>query len=231
MEIVFIHGLQISDYREAYWKTWVAGEKDKDGKEICWPIAWLGKDFPVARILSLSYDSSLSRITGRMDLHLLGEAAILQEMVQLADVGQHNCPVVFVCHGLGGLIAKEIVIQAQWRFGKDPHYVRFLQNIRGFRIYSTQNVSKLADLASSLPKIGKIHQPVMETEFGRLNGLFDQIVSESSAKWAFEVIAEVPETVYVSFLLLKLSARRFYGSCLQFSCWTEVIYSTAYLGT
>jgi hypothetical protein len=213
MEIVFIHGLQISDYREAFWKTWVAGKRDGDGKEVIWPLAWLGKEFPRARILSLSYDSSAlkTNTTGRMDGYALGET-LVQEMVELAKVGQQsNCPVVFVCHSLGGIVVKWIVMQAHARqSGTDgPKYVSFLQNIAGFHYYATpHDGSKLADLASYLPKMGKMVKEleVINDNLGRLNGEFEQVEKEHFAnKWQFAVIAETHKTVYVS--CLNFSAR------------------------
>jgi hypothetical protein len=226
MEIVFIHGLQISDYREAFWKTWVAGKRDGDGKEVIWPLAWLGKEFPRARILSLSYDSSAlkTNTTGRMDGYALGET-LVQEMVELAKVGQQsNCPVVFVCHSLGGIVVKWIVMKAHARqSGTDgPKYVSFLQNITGFHYYATpHDGSKLADLASYLPKMGKMVKElevmpkmgkmvkelqVINDNLGRLNGQFEQVEKEHFAnKWQFAVIAETHKTVYVS--CLNFSAR------------------------
>ncbi|KAG0562989.1 hypothetical protein M758_9G185400 [Ceratodon purpureus] len=209
MEIVFIHGLQLSDYREAYWKTWVtSGKKEKDGKEVCWPVTWLGKEFPRARILSLCYDSSAlkSSTTGNMDGYILGES-LVQEMVVMAKVGQQSdCPIVFVCHSLGGIVVKSIVLQADARkSGKSdgPKYAKFLQNIRGFHYYATpHDGSKLADLASYLPKMGKMVKEleVINDGLGRLNGRFEQLEKDHFAnKWEFSVIAEAHKTVYKGF--------------------------------
>jgi len=32
VEIVFIHGLQLFDYWDAYWQTWTSGKLDEDKK-------------------------------------------------------------------------------------------------------------------------------------------------------------------------------------------------------
>jgi hypothetical protein len=204
MEIVFLHGLQLSDYKEAYWKTWVAGERDGNGEEVIWPATWLREEFPGARILSLCYDSSAikTNTTGTMDGFTVGES-LVQELVEIAKVGQQkNCPVVFVCHSLGGLIVKEIVIQAHRKFGKKPAYVTFLQNIRGFHFYATpHDGSKLADYFSHFPKMGKMVKKleVINDHLGRLNDQFEQIESENFAnKWQFAVIAETNKTTSVS---------------------------------
>ena len=204
MEIVFIHGLQISDYREAYWKTWVAGKRDGDGKEVIWPLAWLGKEFPRARILSLCYDSSVLKTNtiGRVDGFTVDES-LVEEMVNDAKVGQqNNCPIVFVCHSLGGLVVKEMIIQAQRKSGKNPKYVNFLQNIRGFQFYATpHDGSKLADLASHMPNMENMVEKlqVINGDLRRLNDEFERIEREQYAnKWQFAAIAETWKTESVS---------------------------------
>lgn len=131
IEIVFMHGLQFSDYKDAFWRTWIAGEKDEDGNEICWPKIWLGGHLPRARILSLSYDSPAWRTDtqGLMDAYRVGET-LVQEMVGMANIGQQkNCPVVFVAHSLGGLMV-EVVSKAEGKFRKDLEYQNFLQKHR-----------------------------------------------------------------------------------------------------
>jgi len=203
VEIVFLHGLQLYGFDEAYWKTWIAGKKGADGKEFCWPIAWLSKDLPGARIWSISYDSSAfkTRTTGNWDGFLLGES-LVQNMVGLADIGQENRPIVFVCHSLGGIVVKEIVIKAYYDFRSDPKYVNFLQNIIGFHFYATPHSgSKLADLAALLPKTGEMVYllKVINDQLGRLNGTFERIQRENyGGKWKFAVVAEKHKTSAVS---------------------------------
>jgi triacylglycerol esterase/lipase EstA (alpha/beta hydrolase family) len=203
MEIVFIHGLPFSDCKEAYWKTWVAGERDENGSEVIWPVAWLREEFPHTRILSLSYDSSVlkTNTTGRMD-NFTVEESLVEEMVNVAKVGQqNNCPIVFVCHSLGGLVVKEMVIQAQRKSGKNPKYVNFLQNIRGFQFYATpHDGSKLADLASHWPNMEDMVEKLkVINDDLRLNDEFERIEREQYAnKWQFAAIAETWKTEAVS---------------------------------
>jgi hypothetical protein len=210
MEVVFIHGLQLFDYSEAHWRTWTAGKNDTNGRVICWPVAWLGEEFPKARILSLNYDSCVLKTdtTGVMDGFLLGES-LVQEMVQFAKIGQqNNCPVVFVCHSVGGLVVKEIIIQAHRKFRNEPEYVSFLCNIRGYHFYATpHDGSKLADLVGylfsmrHLPSFGKMVTlvRVINNELGRLNGEFASIGKDYYPnKWEFSVVAESHKTTFVS---------------------------------
>ncbi len=111
VKIVLIHILQLLDYHEVYWKTWIGGKKT--GKKFCWPMTWLIEDLLGARIWSLSYDCIAWRTstTRNVDGYELGET-LVQEMVENAHIGQNKRPDVFACHSLGGLMVKEIVILA-----------------------------------------------------------------------------------------------------------------------
>lgn len=195
VEIVFIHGLQLFDHSEAYWKTWIAGKVDKDGKEFCWPMTWLTEDVPGARIWSLSYDSTAWRTstTGNVDGYASGES-LVQEMVESAKIGQHKCPVVFVCHSLGGVLVKEIVKHAHDTFGKDEKYKNFLQSIRGYLFYSTpHDGSHLADYVRHLPKMGKMvsRLEVINDGIGRLNSNFERIERENYPnQWQYSAVGE-----------------------------------------
>ncbi|KAG0600688.1 hypothetical protein M758_11G053700 [Ceratodon purpureus] len=216
IEIVFVHGLQFSDYKDAFWRTWIAGVKDEDGTEIFWPKAWLGDELPRARILSLSYDSSAWRTNkqGLMDAYVVGET-LVQEMVGMAKVGQHkNCPVVFVAHSLGGLMVKEIVCKAQGKFRNDLKFQNFLQNIGGFLFYATpHDGAKLADTAAKVPNMGEMVRllGVINKELGRLNSQFKQIAAEEFAgKWEFVVVAvtHVTEFYGISAMVVEEASAR-----------------------
>ncbi|KAG0632495.1 hypothetical protein M758_1G332400 [Ceratodon purpureus] len=203
VDVVFIHGLQEGDYKEAYWKTWTVGNNDTE----CWPMKFLKADFPNARILSVCYDSSASMTsdTGRLDLYAAAQTLASQLVENPGNVGRNSCPVVFVCHSLGGLVAKKIVLHASEQHKYDPKYKNFLQNIRGFHYYSTPHLgSHLADLAVALPywkKKGKV-VPVLTTinnELGRLNESFRRLEDgpEYRDKWVSAAIAEKNETKLV----------------------------------
>ncbi|KAG0601339.1 hypothetical protein M758_11G102700 [Ceratodon purpureus] len=193
LEVVFIHGLEQGKCGDAYWKTWA-----RDGRpENLWPRTWLPKEFPSARVLALSYDASIKRTAtdGRMDLFLLGEN-LIQEMVDFGRIGLHGVPVVFVCHGFGGLVAKQIVV-----FGNKRPFLGYqkvqnlLQNIDAFCFYSTpHHGSHLAK--SPLYLSGGTKSPLLENfevldkETGRLNQEFEQFKRPS---WHFHVVAELHE--------------------------------------
>ncbi|KAG0592294.1 hypothetical protein KC19_1G240000 [Ceratodon purpureus] len=197
IDIVFIHGLQLSEYKDAYWKTWTV-PVDGTGEEICWPQTWLSEEFPNARISSVSYDSSALRTEsrGRGDVYVVGES-LVAEMVEFGQIGQQR-PVLFVCHSLGGLVIKEVVIQAYRQHHDEEKYKNFLNNIRGFFFYATPHAgSKLADLAIALPlpsEKGPMlkHLEALGDTNSRLDSEFKTITDlpEFPNKWKFSVVAE-----------------------------------------
>ncbi|KAG0600938.1 hypothetical protein M758_11G072100 [Ceratodon purpureus] len=194
LEVVFIHGLEQGKCEDAYWKTWA-----RDGMpENLWPRTWLPKEFPSARVLALSYDASIKRTAthGRMDLYLLGEN-LIQEMVDFnsTNIGQNGVPVVFVCHGSGGLVAKQIVVSGNKQFSQNQKVQNLLQNIDAFFFYSTpHHGSHLAKSplyhsgGAKAPLLGNFE--VLDEETCRLNQEFEQFKHPS---WHFHVVAESHE--------------------------------------
>jgi hypothetical protein len=195
IEIVFIHGLQLSAYNDAYWETWTT--VDEKGEKICWPMTWLAEEIPQARILALSYDSSAlrTRTQGRTDSYLVGES-LLAEMVDFGDIGQSGCPLLFVCHSLGGIVIKEIVKMAAFQRRDNEKIQKFLKSIIGFHFYATpHDGSKLAGLASYVPllKQGPFVKTleVINDDLGRLNKDFKSIAKKDFGdKWKYSVVAE-----------------------------------------
>jgi hypothetical protein len=185
VEMVFIHGLQGS-IEDAYWTTWLARDESQAN---CWPMTWLAAKFPKARVLSVSYDANRalkSFSSGTMDLYPCAET-LVQEMVLSEDgIGQHGCPVVFVCYCLGGLIAKKIVVLGHERFKGNERIEKLLRNMKAFVFYGTPHGrSELVSINS-------------EVEVGRLNSAFERIQREVySSKWRFRVVAETHATSHV----------------------------------
>ncbi|KAG0557163.1 hypothetical protein KC19_11G106800 [Ceratodon purpureus] len=222
LEVVFIHGLVQGKCEDAYWKTWA-----RDGiPENLWPRTWLPKNFPSARVLALSYDASIKRTAtdGRMDLYGLGEN-LIQEMVDFGRIGQNGVPVVFVCHGFGGLVAKQIVV-----FGNKRPFLGYqkvqnlLQNIDAFCFYSTpHHGSHLAK--SALYHSGGAKGPLLESfkvldqETCRLNQEFEQSKRPS---WHFHVAAESHEiSKFREMVVAEASSR--YGNATHMTLYASYV--------
>ena len=127
MDVIFIHGLQLGDYRQAWLTTWQS--KQDDGQKFCWPEIFLGQDFPGARVLSVSYDSAARKAhdKGRHDLVAIGEA--LASVLQEEDVGE--VPVFFVGHSLGGLVLKQVGYRLQQLFFPDAARLSLMRRLAG----------------------------------------------------------------------------------------------------
>ena len=111
-DVLFIHGLG----GEAF-TTWRHG----DDESTSWPH-WLGKEFPEVGVWSLGYAASptrwakLLRLIGRGSRDSGHSMALPDRALQVLDLmtqqGLGQQPLFFVCHSLGGLVAKQILRKA-----------------------------------------------------------------------------------------------------------------------
>lgn len=180
MEIIFFHGLQVDDFEDAFWKTWVA----KDDEHVVWPKDWLSKHLPEARILSVSYNSSATKIAGQRDMYLLGESLVQDIIHSDSNIGQ-TCPVFLVGHCLGGIVIKEFIISAIKRttmvkpekkeFGM---LQTFLDNFRGAFFYATPHggSKEITRFANRLKHPSQILHllKTLDTDTARINNDFRQ---------------------------------------------------------
>lgn len=84
---------------------------------FCWPIDWLPQQFPQIRILGLQFESALSywvkKVCPCEQDKLKLKFRSIDYLQRLADAGVgEGRPVIWVCHSMGGLIAKYIINQA-----------------------------------------------------------------------------------------------------------------------
>ncbi|BFI33763.1 hypothetical protein AXG93_4689s1620 [Marchantia polymorpha subsp. ruderalis] len=238
VEIVFFHGLQPFDYKDAHWQTWLTGAKNSN--EL-WPQTWLPRDFRSARILSISYDSSAQEgsAAGRTDMFLIGEN-LVQNIVLSKDahVGQTaNCPVIFVGHSLGGLVIKKVILSARKKLDqlspKRAHNVQdvaklesFLQNIKGVFYFATPHqgssmadVAKMTDFIKVLPQRSEVLKflTVLNKEGARLNDEF-RVWRENNNVRAWTLFELLP-TIFAGFGKIvveegsaRFDADKFYGA-------------------
>jgi hypothetical protein len=95
LDIVFIHGLTGGPD-----ESWT----DKDGK--FWPC-WIADELPGACIYTAGYPSSLFEKWSKKEMDLHERASSLVEHMVSQGIGKR--PVAFICHSLGGLLAKEVL--------------------------------------------------------------------------------------------------------------------------
>jgi hypothetical protein len=205
VDVVFFHGLQLTDSHGAWRKTWVVGGRD-DGP--CWPRTLLGADFPDARVLSVRYDSAACRSSnqGRVDLTSLGD--LLAGALLNVKIGQR--PVVLVGHSLGGLMLQQVCMSVDGLANacSDAALKRrasaFIGNVVGAVFYSSPLAgSRLADWADNVSWLAGLG-PVMKTlttlslEAHRVTGPFGHLrkreQQERPGSWATLGLCETNAT-------------------------------------
>jgi predicted alpha/beta hydrolase family esterase len=127
-------------------------------------------------------------------------------MMLSAGIGQKNCPVVFVCHSLGGLVAKQIVIHAWNQPDPDEETRALLRNIKGFFFYATPHLgSKLVEYADNVlvrhffdKGLVLEYLRVLDKNTAVLNHAFEQAHRQHFKDWKLYVIGETHDTKIVS---------------------------------
>ncbi|CAM6129583.1 unnamed protein product [Calypogeia fissa] len=201
LEVIFFHGLQMKHDKDAYVTTWMS----QDNSEL-W-LLWLQRKFPRARILTVSYDSSIKRTdeAGRLDMYRAGETLVSDLTNDPVSVGKVGCPVVLVGHCLGCLVLKELCLSAIGMLARQgdkahgiPHICDLFSNLRGMFFYGTPHTGsllgeKLEDcfkgpLLSSLAA----EMEVLKDSAARRNEEFLQL--QTSRGWVTYGMCELLET-------------------------------------
>ena len=121
----------------------------------CYPKDWLPmdiheNDLDSIRILGINYDT-LYTLWGedliddkKLKLSIKQRAVDLLEQLKLARVGENNRPVIWVCHSMGGLIVKQIMV-----------HLRELNDTKNNLLTNTQSIVFLSTphLGSSAAKL------------------------------------------------------------------------------
>ncbi|CAM6104133.1 unnamed protein product [Calypogeia fissa] len=169
VDIVFFHGMEKDHYEDAYWKTWC----NEQGK--LWPRTMLAEEFPLARILAVSYDSCLKQTatSGRGDLYTIGENYVGDIIdIRTDPVGLGKRPVILVGHGLGGIVIQQFLVMAFKAMKKMDANSKseklkidkidnFLSNVAGIFYYGTPHHGTI--LGDKLKgKLGGSPSPVLQ---------------------------------------------------------------------
>ncbi|KAF5723452.1 hypothetical protein FMUND_1835 [Fusarium mundagurra] len=141
IDIVFIHGLK-GDCQ----KTWT----DKTSGSP-WPKTLLPLEIETARVLTYSYDST---VTGRdhvpsqnrISNHAYNLVTALASLRQSDSTNER--PIIFICHSLGGLVCQDALVTARQR--SEQHLQDIVNFTRGVIFLGTPHHG------SSLAKIGEL---------------------------------------------------------------------------
>ncbi|QCI67218.1 tetratricopeptide repeat protein [Phreatobacter stygius] len=116
--IVFVHGLMGNAYR-----TWSAGELAKS----LWP-RWLAEDVVGLNAYTLSYEAPATNWLGT-GMALQDRAVNVLEAL-LGEAALSRSPLIFVCHSLGGLLVKQVILDLQQQAGRRPEAAALLARVR-----------------------------------------------------------------------------------------------------
>ncbi|KJH41010.1 hypothetical protein DICVIV_13024 [Dictyocaulus viviparus] len=103
VDLIMIHGLRGS---VAY--TWRQKDHSSNVVSDCWPKDWLHLDIKEPmRIIGFDYPSYLMQFTGTVESLKVRADRFKQQLIA-AGVGRR--PVIFICHSMGGLLAKQLLL-------------------------------------------------------------------------------------------------------------------------
>ncbi|MGY3588524.1 hypothetical protein ACVIGB_002517 [Bradyrhizobium sp. USDA 4341] len=132
-DVIFVHGLEGDSSG-----SWVLDRPNSWGE-------WLSRNRPDLNIWSLKYDVHASEWTGH-SMPLPDRALNVLALFDNKNIGSR--PIVFVCHSMGGLLAKEIIRHSTT---VTPRFKRVADQTRGIVFFSTPHAgSHLAGIAQFL---------------------------------------------------------------------------------
>jgi hypothetical protein len=104
VDIVCVHGFG-GDSTEA----WIT---QSGTKRVNWLKTLLPQDIPEARVLTYGYTSDLRRSKYFQETLYLQSSALLHRLVSLRPDSIRRRPIIFLAHGVGGLIVKNALIES-----------------------------------------------------------------------------------------------------------------------
>jgi len=140
--VVFLHGLDGDPV-----KTWAFGSL----VETFWP-RWLAEDNPQAAVWCVGFDASASRWCGGA-MGILDRGVNILARLKSEDIG--NRPLCLIGHSLGGLMAKQILVQAAHTA---PEYQQLAAHARGVVFLATPHDG------ASIARIARATKVVRPTE-------------------------------------------------------------------
>ncbi|MDX2104122.1 MAG: alpha/beta fold hydrolase [Alphaproteobacteria bacterium] len=170
--VVFIHGLGGHEI-----ETWRAS----DGSGGFWPH-WLAEDVPGTAVFTLPHQSTQTLWRGEAMAWQDSAATMLREL--LAEPDLSTGPIVLICHSLGGVLAKALLLKARSETTLDGAE-EFLQRVRLVVFLSTPHAG--SPIAGWLKYVKLIFRPTdltvsLAAEAPALRGLNSEYVSLSNQR-------------------------------------------------
>ncbi len=135
LHVIFVHGLGGDPVT-----TWCDRGGAEDGH--FWP-RWLAADIEGAAIHTLGYPSDKAAWNTGWPIERAA-TAVLDKLISSAELRAFpNTPIAFVCHSLGGLIVKKLVVQAHLDRGQAPRKGEFLDRIVGVVFLATPHAGSI----------------------------------------------------------------------------------------
>jgi tetratricopeptide (TPR) repeat protein len=129
LHVIFVHGL--GDDEVSAWCC----EGDED-QGYYWP-RWLAEDLDGAAVYSLGYPAAKASWKSGWPIAQAAVAALDRLMAEPMIRDSSNSPIIFICHSLGGLIVKKLVLVAANDRGQDNSKGQFLDRVTGVVFLAT----------------------------------------------------------------------------------------------
>ncbi|KAK7402702.1 hypothetical protein QQX98_011566, partial [Neonectria punicea] len=140
VDIVALHGLSGDAF-----KTWT------DEDDHLWLRDSLPEHIPNARIMTFGYDSALKNSTSRMTILDFAQDLLTRLVMERQDPSEKERPIIFLCHSLGGIVAKQALIMAHVQ---DGFYGTIVKSTTGIAFFGTPHRgSKTASTGRILSRI------------------------------------------------------------------------------
>ncbi|KAL3689822.1 hypothetical protein R1sor_016131 [Riccia sorocarpa] len=200
VEVVFVHGVPEDESDpKPYLTTW---SKREEGPDRCWLNTWLTskttEDLRLGRVLTVSYDCGVEKRddSGNMDNFQIAEN-LTQSLIRWARVGQQSCPVVLVGHCLGGLVIKELCLEASRNVEAQNRHAaecrNFLMNVKGIFFYSPPHLGWSRSFSSEVQTGDMMESLQLLNKYtSRVNFHFEQL--RKRYRWRTKGVGESNET-------------------------------------
>lgn len=163
LDVVFIHGLTGHPH-----ETWTS--TNANGTTCFWPY-WLSEDISNVCVWTAGYPSSLFEKVSRKEMDMHERATSLLEL--FAGEGLGTRPLAFVCHSLGGLIAKELLRAATESRDEDLNGIADNTKLVAFLATPHKAPGLAKALKFALPRLSSKYINVLADDTGFLSNLFD----------------------------------------------------------